>query len=203
MDGPQVAPLSRTMCPPAWYSRPRRTAGAVRLAPLAQLAEQQTLNLRVRGSSPWRRTRLPYTTGTSAHRGWRSKGPTPRLPHGLACRSSLVDVGRRSSSMGVGTWGSGRRRLSLILKVSFCRLRAATADDGCGFVAAPPSPGGRVMCAGCEGTRATHDDLYIGGERRRRRRVDGRGVPIPTDHDSGWRPCAADSDAACAVHRRP
>src|ERR1019366_3397419 len=25
-------------------------------APLAQLAEQQTLNLRVRGSSPWRRT---------------------------------------------------------------------------------------------------------------------------------------------------
>ena len=26
-------------------------------APLAQLAEQQTLNLRVRGSSPWRRTR--------------------------------------------------------------------------------------------------------------------------------------------------
>ena len=28
-------------------------------APLAQLAEQQTLNLRVRGSSPWRRTSSP------------------------------------------------------------------------------------------------------------------------------------------------
>ena len=30
---------------------------SVHHAPLAQLAEQQTLNLRVRGSSPWRRTR--------------------------------------------------------------------------------------------------------------------------------------------------
>ena len=31
-------------------------ATMIDLAPLAQLAEQQTLNLRVRGSSPWRRT---------------------------------------------------------------------------------------------------------------------------------------------------
>src|SRR5689334_4469769 len=29
-------------------------------APLAQLAEQRTLNPRVRGSSPWRRTRLTW-----------------------------------------------------------------------------------------------------------------------------------------------
>src|SRR5690242_10683737 len=35
------------------------------LAPLAQLAEQRTLNPRVRGSSPWRRTRtdLPLSSG--------------------------------------------------------------------------------------------------------------------------------------------
>src|SRR6202012_4952847 len=31
-------------------------------APLAQLAEQQTLNLRVRGSSPWRRTMMAWST---------------------------------------------------------------------------------------------------------------------------------------------
>jgi hypothetical protein len=40
--------------------RPAREVALVSLrcrAPLAQLAEQQTLNLRVRGSSPWRRTR--------------------------------------------------------------------------------------------------------------------------------------------------
>src|SRR5258707_14465663 len=36
-----------------------RVAGSIAevLAPLAQLAEQRTLNPRVRGSSPWRRTR--------------------------------------------------------------------------------------------------------------------------------------------------
>src|ERR1022692_1338019 len=39
-------------CSPARHSMSRHHA------PLAQLAEQQTLNLRVRGSSPWRRTRL-------------------------------------------------------------------------------------------------------------------------------------------------
>ena len=37
---------------------PIKGANMIRLAPLAQLAEQQTLNLRVRGSSPWRRTPL-------------------------------------------------------------------------------------------------------------------------------------------------
>ena len=43
-----------------WCSGSLRDADTVSItafqAPLAQLAEQQTLNLRVRGSSPWRRT---------------------------------------------------------------------------------------------------------------------------------------------------
>src|ERR1700687_3092724 len=40
-------------------------------APLAQLAEQQTLNLRVRGSSPWRRTHSDLGFSTSLYPGWR------------------------------------------------------------------------------------------------------------------------------------
>src|ERR1700753_4480531 len=35
-------------------------------APLAQLAEQQTLNLRVRGSSPWRRPEWPGAHGSGS-----------------------------------------------------------------------------------------------------------------------------------------
>jgi hypothetical protein len=35
---------------------PRRLLTSTRYAPLAQLAEQRTLNPRVQGSSPWRRT---------------------------------------------------------------------------------------------------------------------------------------------------
>jgi hypothetical protein len=46
-------------------------------APLAQLAEQQTLNLRVRGSSPWRRT--------SSH--------TDRFPTGVAAQQPSSHAG--------------------------------------------------------------------------------------------------------------
>ncbi len=62
---------------------------ARRHAPLAQLAEQQTLNLRVRGSSPWRRTKTACSTGTSCRRVGRPRHRTPRLPHGFDTSHSL------------------------------------------------------------------------------------------------------------------
>ena len=40
----------------------------VRVGPLAQLVEQQTLNLRVRGSSPWRLT--TFSSALPLHYGW-------------------------------------------------------------------------------------------------------------------------------------
>src|ERR1700761_3813156 len=60
-------------------------------APLAQLAEQQTLNLRVRGSSPWRRT------------GFLTWGANPRsFLCGQGRGASLPPVDRASSSASAG-----------------------------------------------------------------------------------------------------
>ena len=47
----------RNACPIRGSGRSLLTSGRCQRAPLAQLAEQRTLNPRVRGSSPWRRTR--------------------------------------------------------------------------------------------------------------------------------------------------
>ncbi len=54
---PRHYPAQRGIASPGLPYRPARHNMARHDAPLAQLAEQQTLNLRVRGSSPWRRTR--------------------------------------------------------------------------------------------------------------------------------------------------
>jgi hypothetical protein len=47
----------RSTCPIRRSVRSLLASGRCQRAPLAQLAEQRTLNPRVRGSSPWRRTR--------------------------------------------------------------------------------------------------------------------------------------------------
>src|ERR1700733_7925949 len=68
--------------------RPAREVALVSLrcrAPLAQLAEQQTLNLRVRGSSPWRRTRWPGVICDS-------RGLVEAVS-GRSCAESLVSEG--------------------------------------------------------------------------------------------------------------
>ena len=57
---------------------------AKRHAPLAQLAEQRTLNPRVRGSSPWRRTRFPWSAPCSALLADLVRGRPPYKPLTLA-----------------------------------------------------------------------------------------------------------------------
>jgi hypothetical protein len=52
----RIAPMLKFRLGPPWW------AGRLK-APLAQLAEQLTLNQRVRGSSPWRRTEEPKNPG--------------------------------------------------------------------------------------------------------------------------------------------
>ena len=61
--------LPAAYCPIGWQhlGRSSQAIGPTRCGPLAQLVEQQTLNLRVRGSSPWR-----LTTFSSANRDSRS-----------------------------------------------------------------------------------------------------------------------------------
>ena len=69
-------------------------------APLAQLAEQQTLNLRVRGSSPWRRTNLFPGHVRSARLPWclrlqpgqQCEQQPPSFAALQLCRSGLVGL---------------------------------------------------------------------------------------------------------------
>jgi hypothetical protein len=64
-------------------------------APLAQLAEQQTLNLRVRGSSPWRRTHSDLGFYLSGSASWRPFAANVAL--GLLVSPDLVTgPGRRA-----------------------------------------------------------------------------------------------------------
>ena len=55
--------LPRSTRPIRGSARSLLTSGRCQRAPLAQLAEQRTLNPRVRGSSPWRRTPTVYCFG--------------------------------------------------------------------------------------------------------------------------------------------
>jgi hypothetical protein len=100
-------------------------------APLAQLAEQQTLNLRVRGSSPWRRT----GTDLGFHRS-RSFLCVRFVPMLAPCSLvSLDPVGAGRSTLA----GSGPRARS-----SVCRLRCGRDALGLG--------GGKLLDRRCEGT---------------------------------------------------
>ncbi len=63
--------------------------------PLAQLAEQQTLNLRVRGSSPWRLTTSFLLNCFNLDGFWVLPGR--RLPSGSASRHSIGTIKRRFS----------------------------------------------------------------------------------------------------------
>src|SRR5450432_3692255 len=63
--------------------RARFAGRLVAHAPLAQLAEQQTLNLRVRGSSPWRRT----MSDLAFYDSWAACRQQVAVPkHANACR---------------------------------------------------------------------------------------------------------------------
>ena len=79
---------------------PARHSMARHDAPLAQLAEQQTLNLRVRGSSPWRRTSSHtnrFPTGVAAQQPSSHAGSNGLHPPS-SCRSSS------SATLGSSAW---------------------------------------------------------------------------------------------------
>src|ERR1700743_898552 len=85
-------------------------------APLAQLAEQQTLNLRVRGSSPWRRTR--------SHRPGVMQIPGRVHPRAVVC--GLLTA-RRGSPAAAGVERPGPVRPEVAVDVNRWRGRAVRA----------------------------------------------------------------------------
>jgi hypothetical protein len=63
-------------------------------APLAQLAEQLTLNQRVRGSSPWRRTNVVIPKCCYAMTALRIDARYPSIAHALGGQFHLRSIAR-------------------------------------------------------------------------------------------------------------
>jgi hypothetical protein len=123
-------------------------------APLAQLAEQQTLNLRVRGSSPWRRTNLFPGHARSARLPW-----CLRLQPGSNASSSnrLHSPPSSSAASGSSAWSSSSCQSVLAIGAAAsegppaphgCR-RSSSARSGCGQ--GSPSPPGAARTEQPEG----------------------------------------------------
>ncbi len=104
------------------------------------------LNLWVRGSSPWRRTKIACSTGTSRHLIGPPRHWTPRLPHGFdPCRrrSMFLDGARQRIRRGhrhrfcdprcpLGDRGStSRYRPRRGQRVALCRRPDCPVPDAC------------------------------------------------------------------------
>ncbi len=122
-------------------------------APLAQLAEQQTLNLRVRGSSPWRRTNLFPGHVRSARLPW-----CLRLqPGSNASSNRLHSPPSSSAASGSSAWSSSSCQSVLAIGSAAsegppaphgCRC-SSSARSGCGQ--GSPSPPGAARTDQPEG----------------------------------------------------
>src|SRR5256884_8579571 len=87
-------------------------------APLAQLAEQRTLNPRVRGSSPWRRTR---DQGSDLAILPRSE-PFSRPLWTLGCSVGALEPLDETSPGRTGRYGRWGTGIAPALRASTCRL---------------------------------------------------------------------------------
>src|ERR1700751_5917077 len=130
------------------------TSGRCQRAPLAQLAEQRTLNPRVRGSSPWRRTRddLGFYSSRSFFMCPVCPGSPPVLAPCLLVGRMLgpgwlVHFRRIGLDQPIGvpsdavTERDNRRwRLAAGLAPWSSFLVAMESDAACGRTSAPPEP---------------------------------------------------------------
>jgi hypothetical protein len=169
-------------------------------APLAQLAEQLTLNQRVRGSSPWRRTRGPetgpfrlvvpdratlYPHNRAGGRG--SEPPPPRPPRGRSsgCGSRRAAVGAVRTPRPVHSRADRRRPLMAVLAAPPGAPRRARTGGvqrgapvaGQGATHWPAAPTARRRDAAVRPARHTATVSTAAAWRRR-----GVGSPRPDRH---------------------